>query len=331
MPTLRSADAKPDPAVSPGASRAAAGGPSRTLRAVARCGVLFVGGIALLIVVGEVEQSVLGRERIDARAILWAGPIVLVAIVAALALARSLAPRGEEWAWSGLAAYERPRWSTRPASGTPFTSGTQFAFGTLLGGGLIALAAMVGWTSGLYAFAGTERAPPGALFALVSFALLATVAAAGIEELVFRGGLFTEALRRLPPWGAIVAVSIPFALVHFDKDGFGAGYLVSVVVLSILFCTLRLRSGSLWMPIGFHGGWNAMQYNLLGIGASELPANGHALVQFERTGSVLWLGDGTAIEGGLLVGGIAVAATMVAVWAWLRADVGRTRRETNVR
>lgn len=51
------------------------------------------------------------------------------------------------------------------------------------------------------------------------------------------------------------------------------------------------------MPL-WRGGWTAH--------------GGHALVQYTRTGSDLWLGQDTSIEGGLLAGGAIVLAAVVA-------------------
>ena len=91
--------------------------------------------------------------------------------------------------------------------------------------------------------------------------------AAAVEEIVFRGMVIREAAARhgwIPAWllgGAF------FGLIHFEP-GYGwlgaAWLLVGGILVSGLFLALYRRGRSLWLPIGFHLGWNFCLTNLIG-------------------------------------------------------------------
>jgi membrane protease YdiL (CAAX protease family) len=104
-----------------------------------------------------------------------------------------------------------------------------------------------------------------------------------LEEFLFRGVLLALILRTLKPFKALLFLSIFFAIVHFLKPpdkleipavawdtGFWLlgkifGQLSDVdfllAELILLFCVgwvlgwARLKTGSLWLPIGLHAGW----------------------------------------------------------------------------
>jgi len=151
----------------------------------------------------------------------------------------------------------------------------------------IVLAAGVLWLlGGALRMAGAFAADPdpAGLSRVISKALIPAFFGAVIEESLFRGLLLGIWLRILTPGKALLTVSFIFAFVHFlaPPDGseiaapaaplagfqmlgliFGhflnpqfiaAEFLVLFTVGMILGAT-RLRTGSLWFPIGLHAGW----------------------------------------------------------------------------
>jgi uncharacterized protein len=135
--------------------------------------------------------------------------------------------------------------------------------------------------------------------ALLAMARIAATAAvvAGIEEFLFRGvllGLAAKAFGSLP---AAIGISAIFAEVHFLRPlrtadrgvewwaGFAlvvrifeagpppslwiAGFLV-LFVAGMLLAYARLKTRSLWLPIGLHAGWIASQQTLQWLGKYQV-------------------------------------------------------------
>lgn len=128
-----------------------------------------------------------------------------------------------------------------------------------------------------------ETNPPG-LSKIIRKSLLPAIFAAIIEEWLFRGLLLGVWLRVAKPAAALVSVSLVFAFVHFltppegseladpssplagfrllglilghfaNPQFIAAEFLLLFTVGMILGAT-RLRTGSLWFPIGLHAGW----------------------------------------------------------------------------
>ena len=84
--------------------------------------------------------------------------------------------------------------------------------------------------------------------------------------------------------------------------------------------------GRLAFAISFHTLWNVVQYAVLGVATTTTAYGGHALVQFERTGSDVLLGTGRSIEGGLVAGGVLALAALVAFVLLARRGITLTSR-----
>jgi membrane protease YdiL (CAAX protease family) len=96
-----------------------------------------------------------------------------------------------------------------------------------------------------------------------------------VQELMFRGYLFTKTIEVTNVVTANVIFSILFMLVHVvDKDAFqNTGQLiflaVSIPVGHLLFATALLKSKTLYFPIGLHWGNNWASVCLIGYGRNE--------------------------------------------------------------
>jgi membrane protease YdiL (CAAX protease family) len=100
-------------------------------------------------------------------------------------------------------------------------------------------------------------------------ALLAGLAVAGYqavsEEIVFRGALLGVLPRRVSPAPA-VAISVGvFVLYHLPKweSLLHGPYAIHLVLAGTAFAVAYLRTGSLWLGIGLHWGWNLGAFALL--------------------------------------------------------------------
>jgi len=141
--------------------------------------------------------------------------------------------------------------------------------GTLLGAAPICLLV------GLALVAGYGTVAPGNL-ELADFlpsllpALGALFFLAAWEEFTLRGYLLRQLSIGLNPMAAIVLTSLLFGLMHSGNPGANWQGLLYTAIGGFLMALLVIRSGSLWLVIGYHFGWNAAAYNLFGLELSGL-------------------------------------------------------------
>ncbi|PTX04902.1 CPBP family intramembrane glutamic endopeptidase [Pararhodobacter aggregans] len=152
---------------------------------------------------------------------------------------------------------------------------------------------------------------PGALFLGLAAAM---VWVALSEELMFRGLLFPALRRRFRPWPAIWLTSLMFGAVHLGNGwaeglhGLALAQSLAAVSTGLVLLAMRLRSGSILLPMLYHLLWN--------IGVLGLD---HALLR--QGGAPGWLADPNPLAQ------IAVSLALVlpnGLYAlWLMRDVGR--------
>ncbi|WP_293382061.1 type II CAAX endopeptidase family protein [Phenylobacterium sp.] len=139
------------------------------------------------------------------------------------------------------------------------------------------------------------------------------------EEIAFRGYILQTLGERMPAWAAVLLTALIFALFHFTLGGFGPGFVVTVMGLSLVFTILRFATGSLWFPMGLHAAWDWTQTFLVGVGnVGARPGHDPALVHVAQGGPGLWVGQAPSIEGGLIYA-LAAAAALAAAWAYAAA------------
>ena len=199
------------------------------------------------------------------------------------------------------------------------------------------------WLLGIAVEAGGAFTPSENETSTKTFILRAVAPALGasiLEEWIFRAILIGLWLRVCGAWMACLGTSLVFAFVHFlepprgaeiaDSRAWSAGFeLLGLVLRSYLnpqfiaaeFLTLftvgmalawaRLRTGSLWLPIGMHAGW---VFAFKSFNMFHQPAEQNSL------GS-LFVGDSLRV-------GILPLATLAITWllvAWLLRWIPRGR------
>jgi membrane protease YdiL (CAAX protease family) len=184
----------------------------------------------------------------------------------------------------------------------------QVGTGALLGAGAFALfcgaAAACGWAR-LPAW-GWAHATPSAILHTVFATAPEFLAAAFNEELVFRGyGLDTASAAVGRP-AAIAGLTALFAWAH--GRSFNPPVLAGTAAAGLALVALRMRSGGLWMPVGYHFAWNYVQTAVLGP-ADQAPSL--RPVQFD--GPELWLGRPGYPEPGLLATLVNLLVTLLCV------------------
>ncbi len=83
----------------------------------------------------------------------------------------------------------------------------------------------------------------------LALAAFASLQAALVEELIFRGVACGVLRRRLPVW---VAVLLPALLFGFAHTWWGVGRVGTTAFMGVLFALLRWRTNNVWGPIAMH-------------------------------------------------------------------------------
>lgn len=95
--------------------------------------------------------------------------------------------------------------------------------------------------------------------ALISVALLATFTAPIVEELVYRGVMFSAFQRSMGTSAAFGMVTLSFALVHVPQYWPSYSTIVLILLLSSILTWLRIYSKNLWPCIVLHTIFNGLQ------------------------------------------------------------------------
>lgn len=143
------------------------------------------------------------------------------------------------------------------------------------------------------------------LFALIGFK----------EELFSRGySLFVfRQMRRL--WLAVLLSSLLFTLLHATNPNLQPVGILNIFLAALLFSFMTIKTGNLWMAIGFHTTWNYFQASVFGFPVSGIQINSLYYIQLRYHN--LLTGGLFGPEGGLLVTGIILAGFIV-VWLYVK-------------
>lgn len=90
-----------------------------------------------------------------------------------------------------------------------------------------------------------------------------------VEETLFRGYLYGRFRRHLPLWAAMLLTSLLFAFIHGQWN-----VAVDVFALSLIMCSLREVTGSIWAGILLHMIKNGLAFYFLFINPSLLSTMG---------------------------------------------------------
>lgn len=140
------------------------------------------------------------------------------------------------------------------------------------------------------------------------------------EELFCRG-LMLNGFCMLVPWQrkwlAVAISAVAFGFIHALNPYASEISVLGNALGGVVYALAYLRSGSLWLGIGLHFGWNLVQGTILGFPVSGTPAL--ALVHQIPTGDTSLTGGAYGPEAGLVgIGFRFVAIAGVLLWT-LRA------------
>lgn len=178
------------------------------------------------------------------------------------------------------------------------------------GGGLLLAAITI---AVLAAFGGYEITGWGSLSGALSvIGMMCTIAVA--EEVLFRGVIFRLVQGRWGSWMALGVSAVLFGLVHLVNPGATVwGAIAIAIEAGLMLGAAYAVTGSLWLPIGLHLGWNIALVGIFGTVSSGSEASG-ALVNASTSGPA-WLSGGSfgpeASIVAMIVCSIATAALLV--------------------
>lgn len=133
----------------------------------------------------------------------------------------------------------------------------------LVGGLALALlmkyvAVCVGMALNVYAARAPESTPAAAVSFLSSipWALLVTFLPSLAEDILTRGFPYRTARIRWQPWMFVLASSVLYVLDHIYRLGRGPVEWATLFCFGLAYATAVVRTGSLWLAVGMHWGWN---------------------------------------------------------------------------
>ena len=133
------------------------------------------------------------------------------------------------------------------------------------------------------------------------------------EEMWYRGYMFQTLWKALGFWPSAIVIALLFAYDHyFFKQGENVWDVITLVSLSIWICYSVLKTGTLWLAVGYHVAFDFMQLFVIGTKNGSLVPVDHLLdVTF---GGPAWLTGGVlGTEASFLMYPL-IAAMYVYVW-----------------
>jgi uncharacterized protein len=152
-------------------------------------------------------------------------------------------------------------------------------------------------------------------FGRLGMILVMLAPAALAEEVIFRGVPLVILSRVLGRPGALILLSVGFALAHVTNPDVTARALGNIALAGILLSVAFFSPGGMWAAFGAHLGWN-MTLAALGAPVSGLPFE---IPYVDYTmGGPAWLTGGTfGPEGGLL-STFAITTAIILAVQWVR-------------
>lgn len=122
----------------------------------------------------------------------------------------------------------------------------------------------------------------------------------GLAEEIYSRGFIMATLRQTRNLPFVVLVSsLIFALLHSLNSGISLLPYLNLFLVGFLFAYMYIKSGNIWMCIGYHITWNYFQGNVFGFKVSGLDTTGIITTTYKENN--LLNGGTFGPEGGLFV------------------------------
>jgi uncharacterized protein len=98
------------------------------------------------------------------------------------------------------------------------------------------------------------------------------------EEMLFRGYLLQALRRSVGFWPAAALIALWFAADHyFFKEGENIWDVITLISFSLFLSYSLLRTGTLWLAVGYHAAFDYMQLFVIGTKNGNIEPTGHLL------------------------------------------------------
>lgn len=118
------------------------------------------------------------------------------------------------------------------------------------------------------------------------------------EEILTRGFIMSALRRTRNIYIILLVPSVIFGLIHLSNPNVTLLSVTNIIIIGILFSYMYIKSGNIWMCIGYHFTWNTFQGIIYGMPVSGLNVPGFITTEFTQNN--LLNGGGFGIEGGIL-------------------------------
>jgi len=203
------------------------------------------------------------------------------------------------FAW-GASKLERRPFS---AYGMPWRQALRSGFWKGVIAGIVSLSVLIFALSAagaLHLSMAPQKALAGAAFGLVYGVIFLLLAMR--EEFLCRGYALFTLTEIAGFWVAAAITTLWFTDGHAGTHGENPIGLANVALFGLIACFTLLRTGSLWLAIGFHAAWDWGETYFYGVADSgHAPAPGHLLASVVPSTAPAWLsGGGAGPEGSAL-------------------------------
>ena len=194
-------------------------------------------------------------------------------------------------------------------------------FGVALGGTLMGAIALIAWVGGWlqpqgYAW---QTMSWGQLLPQLTASFVLYLAVGISEELAIRGYVMHNLADGLSmPWAVFISSAL-FGLLHMGNPNASWVSTFNIAVAGVLMAAGVLVTGSLWMSIGLHFGWNFFQGTIFGFPVSG--TGGFHLIRHTVVGPEWLTGGPFGPEAGL-TGLAAMILGTALIWLFGRARSG---------
>lgn len=189
----------------------------------------------------------------------------------------------------------------------------EVAVGLAMGGGLLAVAAILLFATGTAHFVSDEGTLPLYLGRLAATLVFFWIAAAA-EELLFRGYAFQALVEAAGIWPAVLVSSAIFSWVHGSNPNVTPIAFANIFLAGVWLALVYLHTRSLWSATAAHAGWNWTMAALLDFPVSGLTTIDVPLYGVVETGADWYTGGAFGPEAGL----VGTIALLLGLWTTRR-------------
>lgn len=137
--------------------------------------------------------------------------------------------------------------------------------------------------------------------------------AVGFAEEILARGYIMSVLRQTKSTALVILIStVLFSLMHLINNVFSVVTLINIVLMGLLFAYMYMKSGSIWMPIGFHITWSYFQRCIYGFPVSG--TNSQGVIHIQYTNDTILNGGALGPEGSLIVTAVIVLGFGFVKW-----------------